>query len=174
MIANYLRLVVFSIGLLIGIQIPSFIDQYAKRVSAHQAEVARNFAGFEGTAKEHFGGSVEALIAHHLASADLVFKDEAKSIREMYARLTALTAELAAMRGPLIKQILHVVFRPNEEILGETWAEYTYTVPLNSAAIITGAAIGTLLAMLIEGAYAAIASFLRPRRPRLSASAHLR
>lgn len=174
MVANYLRLIVFATGLLIGVQVPSFVDQYAKRVSAHHGEVVANFAGFQETANRYFGGSVEALVAHHAASADQVFRDEASSIRDMYARLTALAAELAAMSGPLAMQVLHVLFRPNREILAETWAEYTYAVPLNGPAIVSGVAIGALLAMLIEAAFALVASALRPRRLRPPARPHAR
>jgi len=68
MFVDYLRLVLFAIGLLAGVQTPGFIDQYAKRVSAHQIEVAQNFSGFQQTADRYFGGSVEALLAHHAAS----------------------------------------------------------------------------------------------------------
>lgn len=174
MFANYLRLVVFAFGLLAGVQLPGFVDQYAKRVSAHQIEVARNFSGFQETANRYFGGSVEALIAHHSASADQAFNDEARSIRAMYERLTILTAELAAMRGPLIKQIIHVVFRANAEILDETRAAYSYTVPLNPAAIASGVSIGALSALLIEMLLLGGVRLVQPRRARSPDTPHLR
>jgi len=174
MFANYLRLIVFALGLLVGIQVPGFVDQYAKRVSAHHSEVARNFAGFQDTANRYFGGSVAALVAHHLASTDQAFKDEATSIQTMYDRLTALTAELAALRGPLIKQIIHVAFSPNKEILNETRLEYTYTVPLNGPAVVSGVAIGTLLAMLVETLFVGIVRVVRPHHLRATASSHIR
>ena len=163
MFASYLRLIVFAFGLLAGVQVPGFVDQYAKRVSAHQIEVARNFSGFRDTANRYFGGSVEALIAHHSASADQAFNDEAKGIRAMYQRLNLLTAELAAMRGPLIRQIIHVIFRANAEILDETWAAYSYTVPLTPAAMISGISIGALLALLIEMLLIGSVRWVRPR-----------
>jgi hypothetical protein len=47
----YLRLVLFALGLLIGVQAPGFVDQYSKRVSAHYIEVTKNFAGFQRTAE---------------------------------------------------------------------------------------------------------------------------
>jgi uncharacterized membrane-anchored protein YhcB (DUF1043 family) len=172
MLANYVRLVVFALGLLVGIQVPGFVDQYAKRVSAHQIEVARNFHGFQETADRYFNGDVQALIAHHVASTDQPFRDEARSIREMYERLTVLTAELAALRGPLVRQILHVVFRPNKEILDETWSEYSYTVPLNPAAVVCGVTIGALLAMLVEALLTAGVRLLRPRRSRAAHALH--
>jgi hypothetical protein len=173
-VANYLRLVVFALGLLVGVQVPGFVDQYAKRVSAHHAEIVRNFAGFQDAANRYFGGSVEALIAHHAASPDAVFKDEARTIRTMYERLTALSAERNAMRGPLLGQIVHVALQPNREILEETRSEYTYTVPLNAAAIVSGVAIGTLLALLTEAVWTAIVRLLRPRRHHPPTGAHAR
>lgn len=166
MIADYVRLIVFAIGLLVGVQVPSVVDQYAKRVSAHQIEVANNFRGFQETANQYFGGSVEALIAHHAASPDKVFEDEAKIVREMYDRLKSLSAELAALNGPLIVQIIHVIFRPNREILNETLAAYTYTVPLNASGIVSGITLGALLAIIIEASLLGVIRMVRPPRAR--------
>jgi hypothetical protein len=163
MIASYLRLIVFAFGLLAGVQVPGFVDQYAKRVSAHQLEVARNFAGFQDTADRYFGGSVEALIAHHRASDDSVFKDEARAIQRLYERLKELTAELAAMRGSLLRQIFHVAVSPNTAILAETRSAYSYTVPLNPAAVVSGVAFGALLALLVEALLAGVVRLVRRR-----------
>jgi hypothetical protein len=150
MLTGYLRLIVFAVGLLVGVQVPGFVDQYVKRVSAHQIEAAKNFSGFQETANRNFGGDVAALIAHHAASSDAAFKDEAQNIRDIYARLTALTAEMAALRAPLIRQILHVLFNADPDILAETRAAYTYAVPLNPPAIACGVGIGAILALCAE------------------------
>jgi hypothetical protein len=166
MLADYVRLMLFAIGLLVGVQIPAFVDQYAKRVSAHQIEAAKNFRGFQDTADRYFGGSVEALIAHHAASADPAFEQEGRAIHDIAERLRALTAEMAALSGPLIQQIFHIVLRPDREILAETRAVYTYTVPLNPAAIVCGVATGGLLALLAEALLLVGARLLRPIRAR--------
>jgi len=165
MFIAYLRLVLFAAGLLAGVQIPGFIDQYAKRVSAHQIEVATDFRGFQETADHYFGGSVPALIAHHEASADSPFQQEGRTIRIMYERLTALSAELAALRGPLIAQILHVAVQPNREILVETRTAYTYAVPLDPTAIVCGILSGALLALCGEALCRGLWRLLRPARP---------
>ena len=150
MLRAYLRLVLFAVGLLAGVQVPGFIDQYAKRVSAHYIEVTQNFAGFQSTADQYFGGSIDALIAHHEASRDTVFKDEAKPIRAIYARLQSLAVELEAMHRSIFSRIMHVAFRPDKEILNETLAAYSYTVPLNQNAILSGVTVGLLLALAVE------------------------
>jgi DUF2937 family protein len=146
----YLRLVLFALGLLAGIQVPGFVDQYSKRVSAHYIEVTKSFAGFQRTANLYFGGSVDALIAHHESSADAVFKDEAKSVAVIYARLQELALEVEAMSRSLISRIFHVAFQPDREILDETLAAYSYTVPLNQMAILCGLIAALLLALLVE------------------------
>jgi hypothetical protein len=166
MLAGYIRLIVFAVGLLVGVQLPGFVDQYVKRVSAHQSEAAKDFSGFQQTADKYFGGDVQALIAHHAADADHAFQDEAADIRTLYDRLTAWNAELAALRGPLPRQILHVLLHPNAEILAETRAEYSYTVPLNPAAVICGVGLGALGALLVESVLVGSLRLLRPRRAR--------
>jgi len=164
MLVHYLRLVIFAAGLLAGVQVPGFVDQYAKRVSAHQIEAARNFQGFQETADKYFNGDVDALIAHHEASDDRAFKDEGRTIRLIHDRLVMLTRELEALRGPLVGRIFHVAVSPNREILAEAEKEYSYTVPLSPAAILSGIVIGGLLALTIEGLLNGLLWLLRPRR----------
>jgi hypothetical protein len=146
----YLRLVLFALGLLAGVQVPGFVDQYAKRVSAHYLESTKSIAGFQRTANQYFGGSIDALIAHHEASSDSVFKDEARDVAALYLRLKKLTIEFDAMNQPLLSRFMHVAFRPDREILGETITAYSYTVPLNEEAIICGLVAGLLLALFVE------------------------
>jgi hypothetical protein len=142
--------VLFSFGLLIGVQAPGFVDQYAKRVSAHYIEATKDFAGFQRSADQNFGGSVDALIAHHQSSTDPVFQGEAHSIATIYTRLKGLALELEAMSRSLPSRIVHVVLYPDKEILHETIAAYSYTVPLNQEAILCGLLVALLLALLVE------------------------
>lgn len=47
MLLSYLRLVLFAAGLLIGVQVPGFINDYAKRVEAHLIEAQNGLRGFQ-------------------------------------------------------------------------------------------------------------------------------
>ena len=156
MLRDYTRLIVFAVGLLGGVQVPGFVDQYAKRVSAHYLEAQRAFSGFQATADEHFKGSVPDLVAHHLASGDRVFVDEAKTIETLQHRLASLATEAASMNGSLLKQIIHVAIAADRELLAETTASYSYTVPLAPRAIFCGIAVAFASAMLVEGLLLAV------------------
>ena len=43
----YSRLAVFAVGILLGIQVPSFVEQYNQRIDAHFREVNINISGFK-------------------------------------------------------------------------------------------------------------------------------
>jgi hypothetical protein len=164
MLRGYLRLVIFTVGLLLGVQAPGFVDQYAKRVSAHFIEVKHNFAGFQQAADQYFNGDVAALVAHHLASPDPVFKGEAKTIGALFARIKTLAAELDAMRGSSISRLIHVVVNPNRDILKETSDAYSYTVPLSPDAIVYGVTAALVVSLAIELMLAGLLSLLWHRR----------
>ena len=161
MLRGYLRLVVFAVGLLVGVQAPGFVDQYAKRVSAHYLEAQHDFAGFQQAANQYFNGDVSALVAHHLASSDVVFKGEAKTIGDLFARIRALSAELAAMNGPSLARLIHIIVNPDRDILQETVAAYSYTVPLSPDAIAYGVITGLLLALAVELVLAGLFGLMR-------------
>ena len=56
MLLSYLRLVLFAVGLLVGVQVPGFISDYAKRVEAHLIEAQTGLRGFDATAQQFFNG----------------------------------------------------------------------------------------------------------------------
>ena len=52
MLLSYLRLVLFAIGLLVGVQVPGFVNDYAKRVEAHLIEAQTGSVLFERAADD--------------------------------------------------------------------------------------------------------------------------
>ncbi|MGH8529481.1 MAG: DUF2937 family protein [Nevskiales bacterium] len=150
MFRDYLRLITFTGGLLVGVQLPSFVDQYEKRVDAHYVEAQLNFAGFQATADRYFGGDVEAMLRHHDQSSDLVFQDEAKAIRSIWQRLQMLKAEQAAMNQDFVRQVYHLLANANTELRNETRSAYSYTVLLTMEAIASGIAGGFVTAFSVE------------------------
>ena len=96
MLLSYLRLVLFAAGLLIGVQVPGFISDYAKRVEAHLIESQHSLQGFQGTAQQFFKGDMNALVAHYRASDDPVFRSDAESLSGLLSRQLALDKQYQA------------------------------------------------------------------------------
>ncbi len=108
MLLSYLRLVLFAIGLLVGVQVPGFINDYAKRVEAHLIEAQTGLRGFDATAQQFFNGDLQALVAHYRASDDPVFRSDADSLSTLLDRQVALDKQFQAMQGPWYIRALQV------------------------------------------------------------------
>jgi len=150
MFRSYLRLALFALGLLVGVQVPGFIDDYSKRVEAHRIESEQGLKGFRETAKRFFKGDLVALVGHYQASADPVMRSDAQSLGTLVERSTFLERESKAMQGPWYGQVWHLATAADHELLEETFAAYRYQVLLAPEAIAWGIACAMLLAWLLE------------------------
>ncbi|MEX6502562.1 DUF2937 family protein [Pseudomonas zhanjiangensis] len=151
MFRSYLRLTLFALGLLLGVQVPGFVDDYAKRVEAHRLEAEQGLEGFRVTAKRFFAGDLQALVAHYRASKDEVMRSDAQSLSALVERDQWLEREWQAMQGSWYAQVWHLATAADDQLLGETYAAYRYQVLLAPEAIAWAIACALLLAWLVEG-----------------------
>ncbi len=150
MLLSYVRLVLFAAGLLIGVQVPGFISDYAKRVEAHLLEAQTSLSGFQGTANQFFKGDMQALVAHYRASEDPIFRSDADSLSNMLNRQLALDKQFQAMQGPWYIRFLQVVLAADPDIRKETWNGYSYQILLTPEAMIWGMSGALLLSFGVE------------------------
>ena len=150
MLLSYLRLVLFAIGLLVGVQVPGFISDYAKRVEAHLIEAQTSLRGFETTAQQFFKGDMHALVEHYRASDDPVFQSDASSLGSLLDRQVALDKQFQAMQGPWYIRALQVAVAADPDIRKETWNGYSYQILLTPEAMIWGMSGALLLSFGIE------------------------
>jgi hypothetical protein len=150
MFRSYLRLALFALGLLVGVQVPGFIDDYGKRVEAHRLESQQGLKGFQETARRFFKGDLLALVGHYQASSDPVMRSDAQSVAILVERSAFLEREAKAMQGPWYGQVWHLATAADHELLEETFAAYRYQVLLAPEAIAWGIACAMLLAWLLE------------------------
>ena len=151
MFLSYLRLVLFTLGLLVGVQVPGFINDYAKRVEAHLIEAQTGLAGFQNTANQFFNGDLQALVAHYQASEDPVFRSDASSLNTLLTRQRLLDNQFQAMQGPWYMRALQVAYAADPAIRQETFDAYTYQVLLSPTAIGWAMAGALLFSFVIEG-----------------------
>ncbi|WP_263138502.1 DUF2937 family protein [Pseudomonas sp. RIT-PI-AD] len=150
MLRSYLRLVLFTLGLLVGVQVPGFIADYVKRVDAHRLESQRGLEGFQETARRFFDGDMNALVAHYRDSADPVMRSDAQSVAGLYERAALLDREWLAMQGPWYRQVWHLATDADQGLLEETRAAYSYQVLLAPQAIAWGLGCALVFAALVE------------------------
>jgi hypothetical protein len=174
MFRSYLRLALFALGLLVGVQVPGFVDDYSKRVEAHRLESEQGLKGFRETAARFFDGDLLALVAHYRASGDPVMRSDAQSVAALVERASLLEREWQAMQGPWYVQVWHLATAADNALLQETYGAYRYQVLLVPEAIAWGIACALLLAWLVEGLLLMSGRLLDIGRSRTVQRRHLR
>jgi hypothetical protein len=163
---RYLLIILACISLLLGLQIPNFVDQYQKRVDAHLREVSVNLLPFQDIANKYFGGDMNKLIELHRASVEKPFQEEGAAIEKMIARKLRFEADLAALNTSLPLKALHVLLHGDKEIRDEALAQYSYAVPLNQDALVFGACVALVILLLAELLFALLRlAFRKPAAP---------
>lgn len=147
---RYLMIIVACISLLVGLQVPNFVDQYQKRVDAHLSEVSINLQPYQEIANKYFNGDLNKLIELHRNSEVKPFQEEGLAIAKMVARKLRFEADLAALRTSLPMKALHVLLHGDREILDEAMGQYSYAVPLNQDALVFGACAALAVLLAVE------------------------
>lgn len=147
---RYLIVIVACISMLVGLQIPNFVDQYQKRVDAHLREVTINLQSFQEIADKYFGGDLNKLIELNLQSEAKPLQEEGMAIDKMVKRKLRFEADMAALQTSLTMKAMHILLNGDREIINEVRGQYIYSVPLNQDALVFGAGVAIVILMLVE------------------------
>jgi hypothetical protein len=162
--ADYLRITLFCSGLLIGIQIPAVVDQYAKRIDAHLTEALNVFSGFQQTADRYFEGNIQNLLNHYRSSDDPVFKNDATNILFISDRVSHLKSEQVALEQSALMKTAHVLLFHDDKIFQQTLEQYSYMILINPQALIWGLISGFLMASFCDLLFYSAGYFFRYRK----------
>lgn len=166
MFRSYLRLTLFALGLLVGIQVPGFIQAYENHVEARRLEAQQGLTGFQETAGRFFNGDLNALVAHYRASEDPVIQSDARSVSALVERARLLDREWRIMQGPWYAQAWHVLVGADKNLRRQVWSSYRFQVLLAPEAIAWGLCSALLLAWVIESIVVLLQQALFPQRYR--------
>lgn len=147
---RYLIVIVACLALLVGLQVPNFVDQYEKRVDAHLREVSNNLQSFQAIADKYFAGDLNKLIELHRNSGEKPFQEEGAAIAQMVQRKLRFEADLAALQTILPLKAFRVLFQGDRELIDEVLGQYSYAVPLNQDALLLGAIFAFSVLLMLE------------------------
>jgi len=150
--------------LLVGIQLPNFVDQYEKRLDAHFIEVQTNLKPFQDIANQFHNGSMEELILKHKRSDDPTFNMEGDAIDKMYRRFQRFANERGQLQTALPQQLLFIASRADRELVEETRNNYSFGLLLNTEAVIAGFVLMFCVIVVLELMAAIVRTLLRPSR----------
>jgi hypothetical protein len=164
MLRSYLRLTLFALGLLVGVQVPGFIEAYERHVEARRLEAQQGLLGFQDTAGRFFEGNLNALVEHYRASDDPVIQSDARSVAALVERARLLDREWRLMQGPWYAKAWHVLIGADQQLRRQVWGSYRFQVLLAPEAIAWGICCALLLAWMAESIFLLIRRLLFPQR----------
>ena len=158
--------VILVAAILAGGCVPSFIAQYRQRVGGRLDQVVLDLAPFQAIARRDFGGSLDALIAHHRASVDAAFPREGDAIQQMVDAAARLREAARALDADLYGQFAWLLRHVDWDLAGATWSAwrpaFDFSIEGLTFAICVGLALWAAFLLLWQ---AAAASFGPARIP---------
>lgn len=133
---------VLVMGTLAGGCVPGFVAQYRQRVGGRLDQVIADLAPFREIAERFHGGSIEALIQHHLASSDATFHAEGAAIRAMVDAEQRLRLMVEALQGGTWEQLGYLALHHDPQIVRATWDAWTPSVTLDGQGLTVALTLG--------------------------------
>lgn len=149
-IFEYLKLIIFVGGVLVGIQAPGFVDQYGKSLESRVSESKLSVSEFQDDSDKYFNGDLDKLIDHYDKNDDPVIISGGESIGAIVSRNRYLTLALNEFSQSIYSAYHQVIFNPVAEVRNDVWDNYTYSIILNGSAITIGLVVGLLFLIALE------------------------
>jgi hypothetical protein len=167
-IYRYFLILIASISILLGIQIPGFVDQYEKRLDAHFIEATNNLRGYQEIAEKFFNGSIPDLIKKHEANEDKTLKEEALPIRNIYQKFSRFKKQKESLNTNLAGKVFFIAVKGDRELINDTYANYSFLIPLTGEALATGFIFAAIVLLIFELLKIVIQLFFRFTRRALA------
>ncbi len=167
-IGGFLDRIVLVAGVIAGGTIPSFVAQYRQRVGGALDQALRDLAPFQEIANQQFGGSMQALVEHHLHSTDATFHSEGAAIVAMLDSAQHLRAAAQALSTDLLHQLWYLLGKADMQMVSATWAIFKPSFGLSADSLTLAAVIGVIAWLAFLGLWFAPAALWRRfanRRP---------
>ena len=133
---------------------PPGMEDQARLMDAALAEPGARLAfttdSFVVTPLEFPGGDIGKLLQLHRQNAAQPIRDEGDVIENLIKRKQHLQQAWDDMQAGLPVQIYRLVLRGDRDLIRETLAQYTYSVPLNQDALMAGAGAAAIVLALTE------------------------
>ena len=142
LLGSLLDRIVLVAGTVAGGCVPGFVVQYRQRVGGRLDQVLLDLAPFREIAARYHEGSLDALIRHHLASADPTFHAEGEAVQAMVDSESRLRAMQEALQGGIWEQLAYLIPNYDPDIVRATWSDHIPTFTLDTQGLTVALVIG--------------------------------
>lgn len=156
MIRALIFIAVFAAGFAAGGIFPSFSAQYHQILQARYEQVSIDLEPFQQIADRYHGGSMDALIQHHLNSTDPTFYAEGEAIQLMLDSQAQLAESKATAQSPYIDQAVYLYRHLDQDVADQVWQGFTPTLVTSERGVTFSLTVATIVLAGFWGLWAAL------------------
>ena len=160
-VSGILDRIILVVGVIGGGTIPSFVAQYRQRIGGALEQVQRDLAPFQEIANQRYDGSLQALVEHHLHSADATFHSEGAAITAMIESAQRLREAAQALNTDLLHQLFYLLKNADAQMLAATWGIFKPSFGLSMDSLVLAAVTGVAAWLVFLGLGLVLAALWR-------------
>ncbi|WP_448211537.1 DUF2937 family protein [Colwellia sp. MEBiC06753] len=139
----------FTLGFIIAVQLPEFIQQYKQYLVGKLSESDWHLAGYQKIADQMYKGDLSLLINDYLASGKSAISQTGELVANLVTRHNTLQENINGLnQSSYIEQVMHLIQTIDVDDAQVVLSYYQLAVPLTLQALVTGAILAFVLVWL--------------------------
>ena len=150
MIKGLFDRIFFTLGVLVFMQAPHFVDQYTQRLGGFYQAQVKHLKQYQNIANDQFNGDLEALIGEFNSSGRESVKQTAHAIQKNREQIAILKSDLAILENKsLALKAVHLATSIRYDLAKETARVFTPGMPFTGEALVCGLLGGIIFSLLL-------------------------
>ncbi len=143
--------IIFTLGVLLFMQAPHFIDQYEQRLGGYYQAQLSHLQRYQQIADQQHRGSLSALIEEFESSNQRSVQHTGKNIREIDSQVQQLKTDVDVLaNNSFVSKLSYLVTTVKLDIAQAVIKSFKPAMPLSTEAVICGLTGGVLLSLLFN------------------------
>lgn len=149
MILGILDRILFSLGVILFLQLPAYIDQYTHRLGGFQRGFSEQINSFQTIADNNFDGDINQLINNFKQNQMPSIRETAETIEYNVSMNQSIQTDLDALQNRTLTQKIFYLLRHLRLALAkDTLNTFSPSIPLNIMSFVYGLLGGILFSSL--------------------------
>lgn len=152
-IKQLLDKIFFTLGVIVFLQLPHFIDQYTQRIGGYSESQKQQLSNYQVIADNNYQGNLKLLIEGFKESSDSAVRQTGENISATQVDVSQLNTEINYLENEgLFKKIVFLSTNLRLNIAKGTLGAFQPGIPLSIWSIIYGLIGGVLFSLMFNGA----------------------
>ncbi|MBL4661637.1 MAG: DUF2937 family protein [Alcanivoracaceae bacterium] len=142
----------FTLGVIVFLQLPHFIDQYTQRIGGYAESKQQQLNDYQLIADNNFNGNLNLLVSGFMKSGDPAVRQAGNNIKETQFDVKVLSNEISFLEEEeLLRKVVFLTTNIRMNIAKGTLGAFQPGIPLNLWSMIYGLIGGILFSLIFNG-----------------------